>query len=66
MIPAIIAAIQLAQNKAKNENERIDSLQTNPYAVQPTSNIQQPTNNLGNAVGSIASIFGKKKEEGQV
>lgn len=61
MIPALIAAISLAQKKAQNENNAINQLsQPVQFNGQPQNRqmIPMQNNRLGNAMSSISSIYG--------
>lgn len=61
MIPALIAALSLAQKKAQNENNAINQLsQPVQFNGQPQNRQMIPMQNkgLGNAMSSISSIYG--------
>ena len=61
MIPALIAALSLAQKKAQSENNAINQLsqpvQFNGQA-QKRQMVPMQNNGLGNALSSISSIYG--------
>ena len=61
MLPMIMAALSLAQKKAQNENNAINQLsqpvQFNGQA-QNRQMFPMQNNGLGNAMGSISSIYG--------
>lgn len=64
MLPMIMAAISLAQKKAQNENNAINQLsQPVQFNGQPQNRqmIPMQNNGLGNALGSISSVYGMKK-----
>ena len=61
MLPMIMAAISLAQKKAQNENNAINQLSQPVQFNGQTQNrqmIPMQNNGLGNAMGSISSIYG--------
>lgn len=67
MIPLIMAALSLAQQKAKNEQDEINQLNSNrvqynangSQQIQQQSNmLPQQSNGLGNAFSTISSVYG--------
>lgn len=65
MLPAIMAILQIAKNKAQSEQNDINNLNNNmvqyngqqPQQRQMTP-MQSNSNGLGNALGTFSSIFG--------
>ena len=61
MLPMIMAAISLAQKKAQSDNNAINQL-SQPVLFngqqQNRPMIPMQNNGLGNAMGSISSIYG--------
>ena len=61
MLPAIMAILSLAQKKAQNEQNSIDQLNQNRIGYngqQQMSKLPQQSNNIGNALGTISSVYG--------
>lgn len=62
MIPIILAALSLAQKKAQNEQNAINQLNQNRLNYngqqQQMNMLPQQSNGIGNALGSISSIYG--------
>lgn len=65
MLPAIMAILQIAKNKAQSEQNDINNLNNNmvQYNGQQTQQrqmipMQSNSNGLGNALGTFSSIFG--------
>ena len=62
MLPLIMAAISLAQKKAQNEQNAINQLNQNRLNYngqqQQMNMLPQQSNGIGNALGSISSIYG--------
>lgn len=62
MFPLIMAAISLAQKKAQNEQNAINQLNQNRLNYngqqQQMNMLPQQSNGIGNALGSISSIYG--------
>ena len=65
MFPLIMAAISLAQKKAQNEQNSINQLNQNRLnyngQAQQFNMTPMQSNGLGNALGSISSIYGNLK-----
>ena len=65
MLPAIMAIISLAQQKAQAQNQAAQQLNQNRvgYNVQAQQFNMNPmqSNGLGSALGSISSIYGNLK-----
>lgn len=60
MLPAIMAILSLAQQKAQNEQNSINQLNQNRlnYNGQQMSTLPQQSNGIGNALGTISSVYG--------
>lgn len=62
MLPAILAILSLAQKKAQNEQNTINQLNQNRLGYngqqQQMSSLPQQSNGIGNALGTISSIYG--------
>ena len=61
MLPAILAILSLAQKKAQNEQNSINQLNQNRLGYngqQQMSSLPQQSNGIGNALGTISSIYG--------
>ena len=61
MLPAILAILSLAQKKAQNEQNSINRLNQNRLGYngqQQMSSLPQQSNGIGNALGTISSIYG--------
>lgn len=54
-----LALAQLAKNNAQGQQNQANSLNYNMNSTPVQNNVQQ-SSGLGNAIGSIASIFGKE------
>lgn len=65
MFPLIMAAISLAQKKAQNEQNSINQLNQNRLnyngQAQQFNMTPMQSSGLGNALGSISSIYGNLK-----
>ena len=56
-----MAILSLAQKKAQNEQNSIDQLNQNRLnynGQQQMSTLPQQSNNIGNALGTISSVYG--------
>jgi len=62
MFPIIMAALSLAKQKAQNEQDAINQLNSNRVMYngqqQPQQMMQQPSSGLGNAFSTISSVYG--------
>lgn len=62
MFPLIMAALSMAKQKAQNEQDAINQLNSNRvmYNGQPQQQqmMQQPGGGLGNAFSTISSVYG--------
>lgn len=62
MFPLIMAALSMAKQKAQNEQDAINQLNSNRvmYNGQPQQQqmMQQPSGGLGNAFSTISSVYG--------
>lgn len=65
MLPIVMAAISLAQQKAQAQNQAAQQLNQNRVAyngqAQQFNMNPMQSNNLGGALGSISSIYGNLK-----